>query len=426
MGRGGGGGSGGGGGGHSSSGGGHSVSHSGGGHTVSGGFSSGRSSGNSFSMGGTSHYTSSPNHSQLFRSEPRHTRTSSPPPSGSRGFGGGPTPPPPARHNPPPPPPRRTPPPPPPMSGMSGMMRDTMRSGVYRSAGYCFGGYMGGMGAEPYERRLEREARRTVASVTKIVAALIILMFIAVIVVLNKSEATPNSTIVRHKLEDVPAYNNNCIIDETGEFKNVSYVATKLKDFYDLTGVQPYIIWKAYDESLQTEYDKEEWALTYYDENIDAENTFLYVYFEDYHDQGNGYMYYVNGTKSVAVMDSEAVEIFWNYIDAYWWDDISTDSLFIKVFTTVGEVIMREPTNGWDFAVKAIIVVAVIVVIAGIILIIKVRANAKHQEALDTERILKTPVEKIGGNSGSISSMDISSPELDEALSKYGEENDNG
>lgn len=287
-----------------------------------------------------------------------------------------------------PPPPRQVPPPPPPR-----YVRN-----------YTYSTYR-----EPVHEEDRRSYVRTVITVTVIIMLLAVL-FATIVPLLGHREQ--KTTIVRSKLTDVPAYNNNCVIDETGEFDSPSYVATKLKDFYDLTGVQPYIIWKAYDSSLKSDADKEEWALTYYDENIDAENTFLYVYFENQYDQGDGYMYYVNGTKSVSIMDAEAVEIFWNYIDRYWWDDISTDSLFIRVFNETGEVIMREPTNGWDFGIKVAVILGVLLIISAIGVVIYVKAKSKHQEAVDTERILKTPVEKV--------STDTYSSEVQEALDKYG------
>jgi hypothetical protein len=68
-----------------------------------------------------------------------------------------------------------------------------------------------------------------------------------------------------------------------------------LKAFYDETGVQPFIYLKGYDSSLSTDSQKTEFAEDWYEENIDDEGTFLFVYFaEPNQDEDVGFMAYVN------------------------------------------------------------------------------------------------------------------------------------
>ena len=59
------------------------------------------------------------------------------------------------------------------------------------------------------------------------------------------------STIVREKIVTGNAYINDCIIDEIGWFNNPTKTAAQLKSFWEETGVQPYIILKAYDATLK-------------------------------------------------------------------------------------------------------------------------------------------------------------------------------
>ena len=81
-------------------------------------------------------------------------------------------------------------------------------------------------------------------------------------------------------------------------------MSVNLKQFWDETGIQPYIILKSYDASLETEDQKIQWATDYYDANFDTENIFLYVYFaEEDTDNDVGYMAYANGFQTSTIME---------------------------------------------------------------------------------------------------------------------------
>ena len=208
--------------------------------------------------------------------------------------------------------------------------------------------------------------------------------------------ADVSSTINREPLTDNAAFINDCIVDEIDWFDNISGTERRLRNFYDETGVQPYIVLHDYDASLTTDGEKEQWALNYYDTHIQNENTFLYVHFSEADtDNDVGYMCYVNGKQTGAVMDSEAIEIFWNYIDRYWYSDMSTDDLFVTVFDKTADTIMRVSTTGADVAKIAVIIIGVIVIL--ILLFVWWRAKAKREKekAEETERILNTPMQEL-------------------------------
>lgn len=245
-----------------------------------------------------------------------------------------------------------------------------------RSYGYR-GSYHGGSGG----------------SLTAVIATIVIF---AVIFLIGSILSKPETTIVRTKIEDVAAYNNNNIIDETNEFNNASRTSARLKDFYSKTGVQPFIMWKAYDPSLKTDSEKESWARQWYDTNIETTNTFLLIYFEEEYDDGDGLLYYVNGAQSASIMDAEAVDIFWNYIDRYWWEDMSTDDMFVKVFDQTAKVIMCKPSNKWD-VIRPIAIGGVLIIVGVIVVsVIRARAAKVKAEAEATERILNAPIKPLG------------------------------
>lgn len=242
-----------------------------------------------------------------------------------------------------------------------------------------------------------------------------IIIFIVVLVTAfggfpsSKSSSTkniPKSTQNRERLESGVGYDNNCIVDNIGWFDNVTKTEKSIKKFYDKTGVQPYIVLNAYDSTLLTDTAKEEYAKKWYDEHIKNESTFLYMYFaEPDTDNDVGYMAYVNGKQVSSVMDSEAIEIFWAYVDKYWYSDMSTDDMFTTIFTKTADRIMTKSTTAADVGNNAVKVIGVIVVFAGIIVVMVIRRKHKAEEAKETEKILNTP---LNGDS-----------EADDLLKKY-------
>lgn len=222
----------------------------------------------------------------------------------------------------------------------------------------------------------------------------------------SSTKSVPKSTQNRERLESGVGYDNNCIVDNIGWFDNVTKTEKSIKKFYDKTGVQPYIVLNAYDSTLLTDTAKEEYAKKWYDEHIKNESTFLYMYFaEPDTDNDVGYMAYVNGKQVSSVMDSEAIEIFWAYVDKYWYSDMSTDDMFTTIFTKTADRIMTKSTTAADVGNNAVKVIGVIVVFAGIIVVMVIRRKHKAEEAKETEKILNTP---LNGDS-----------EADDLLKKY-------
>lgn len=222
----------------------------------------------------------------------------------------------------------------------------------------------------------------------------------------SSTKSVPKSTQNRERLESGVGYDNNCIVDNIGWFDNVTKTEKSIKKFYDKTGVQPYIVLNAYDSTLLTDTAKEEYAKKWYDEHIKNESTFLYMYFaEPDTDNDVGYMAYVNGKQVSSVMDSEAIEIFWAYVDKYWYSDMSTDDMFTTIFTKTADRIMTKSTTAADVGNNAVKVIGVIVVFAGIIVVMVLRRKHKAEEAKETEKILSTP---LNGDS-----------EADDLLKKY-------
>lgn len=263
----------------------------------------------------------------------------------------------------------------------------------YHSSGHYHNGRYGG-GFNYYGGPVFYHSNGIVSTA---IAVIILVMIFAFNSMLSGggSGSIPRNTQNREKLESGVGFNNNCITDEIGWFDNISKTETKLKSFYNKTGVQPYVVLRKYDASLTSDDAKTKFAEKWYDENIGAENGFLFMYFAEQDvDNDVGYMAYVNGKQVSTVMDSEAVEIFWAYIDKYWHSDMSTDDMFITVFDKTAARIMDKTTTAADIGNNVIKIIGIIVFISGIIIIMKIRRKHKAAENAETERILNSPLDE--------------------------------
>lgn len=235
---------------------------------------------------------------------------------------------------------------------------------------------------------------RRSSSIGGILTAIFFLFVFLFVFVSSFSNDKQVSTRNREKIENPVAYTNDCVKDEIGYVEDTSALSRNLQNFYNKTGIQPYIYLKAYDASLSTDAEKEDYAKDWYDKNIDNEDTFLYVYFEDADPDEVGYMAYANGKEVTSVMDAEAVSIFWNYIDRYWTDgSLTMVQVFTKTFDSTAKTIMTKSTTGKDLAKKGILFGTVLVGAVAVIVILRMHYKRQKEKAQETIDILNTPLD---------------------------------
>jgi hypothetical protein len=77
---------------------------------------------------------------------------------------------------------------------------------------------------------------------------------------------------------------------------------------------------------------------------------------------------YVVGDNAIAVMDYDAIDIFFDYLDSYWDTNMSTDDLFTKAFNNTASDIMTTTTseNGskGNKVVKNIFIIIILIIAA--------------------------------------------------------------
>lgn len=290
-------------------------------------------------------------------------------------------------------------------SGSSRSYTGSPRGGhttVHHTNVYNYGGsYSRGYGSygRGYVGRRSSVEQAASAVHTMVCAIIIICVISVMLTVLLSISSGPTSTIVRTKIDNPQAWVNDCVTDELYWFDNVNGTEKRLRAFYDETGVQPYIYLRAYDSSLQSDYAKEEWANSYFDEMGYADNAFLYVYFaEQDTDNDVGFMCYVAGNRATTIFDSEAIDIFWNYVDGNWYSDMSTDDLFVKIFTKTSDAIMHVSTTGNDVLKTVILVVAGIVILVIASAAVLKSRKLKAEKAKADAEILKTPVRGVSAD----------------------------
>ena len=247
-------------------------------------------------------------------------------------------------------------------------------------------------------RERERAKRRKMILVWFVVAAVVLAWFF----IARAGAKAPASSANREPIATGIAFDNDCIIDELGWFDDVGKASRKLQNFYEQTGIQPFIYLRAYDASLTTDDEKTRFAEDWYEENIPNESTFLFVYFAELNqDEDVGYMAYVNGKQVTSVMDAEAVNIFWNYVDNNWYTDKSTDQMFADIFDSTARRIMTKTATTADVLVGFSTVSLVGTLIAGVALFFVMRRAHERERNEETERILNADIYGSGSGSGS-------------------------
>lgn len=293
-----------------------------------------------------------------------------------------------------------------PRAGSGGGFSSSSRSGGYRpstpSRGY---GYSPRHYGTTY-------VHTSPASTKSIIATGIVLVVLFVLVfVLNNgggsSQTVEMKGLGREKLTASIQWNGNCVVDEINYINNKNATATGLKEFYDITGMQPYAVFKAYDSSLTNDAAKQSYAEKWYETNISNEATILYMYFEDTDTSVPGYMACVGGSQTKALWDDLAQDKFWDFIDMYWAMDesvMTTDKLIVQSFVNTGKYITEKGTvtvNEQHGIVGAISKVVPFLIVAGVIILIilivvrvmKLKRAQEKERNEETAAILNAPLD---------------------------------
>ena len=220
----------------------------------------------------------------------------------------------------------------------------------------------------------------------------------------NTSSEVKNTT-QREKIDASIVKETDYFIDELGYFKQKSVLERGLKNFYEDTNIQPFIYVKDIAE-IET-YDIQENLDALYEDLFDDEGHFLLMVFGNKQGSVDWEYIYVSGRSVDSVMDNEAIDILFNYIDTNYNSSMTDEELFSDAFSKTGDKSMSKPTNGFDLLKTIIKVVGPISFVLVIFIIWKAKKKQDNIEAEQTQKILETPIDKI------------SDPNIDELKNKY-------
>lgn len=199
--------------------------------------------------------------------------------------------------------------------------------------------------------------------------------------------------------------------EDGGWITNESTLTSGMREFYEETGVQPYL-YILENGSVTSSSELTSMAEELYGELFTDQGHFLLVFCDDGHGSAN-YGYWM-GTSARTVLDDEALEIFISYLSQNYSNyNLTEDEVFSNTYSETAERIMSVTPSP---VVPVAVCIAVIIVVVVVALVIKRRREAKEREQIRQQEILNTPLEKFGDT------------EVEELADKYekmrGEEDD--
>lgn len=250
-------------------------------------------------------------------------------------------------------------------SSSSGRRTSSGGGGYRRTGGFWgrpyYGGY-GGYGGYGYGRRRYRRG----CGGCGFGCLPSILMFLSVLLIFNFAwrsiPGTNNNTIIesvqinpstkeREPLEAGLVNETDYYYDAIGDWiYDPVELEDGLKHFYDVTNIQPfvYITDNINGESNPDPDDIDAFAHDLYDELFTDEAHLLLVHFENYDFYTHDFSYHlVTGAQAKILMDTEAENILFDYLDKYYYSDVTEDQLFSGAFKETADSIMTVTRSPW-------------------------------------------------------------------------------
>ena len=204
-----------------------------------------------------------------------------------------------------------------------------------------------------------------------------------------RSSSTVENTVQREKI-DSSALNKVGVWleDNAGWLKNKGTVENGMKHFLDKTGIQPYLMINDEINGKKdfTDNDVKNLMESKYNSLFKDEAHLILLFVEPTTNNYKRYIY--TGTVANTLMDSNALDIMYNYIDKYYSYDLTDDEYFSKIFIDTADKLMQKVVSKNELKKTGLIRSTIIILIAGIIMIIVIRSKAKQKEYEKAKEIL--------------------------------------
>jgi len=223
------------------------------------------------------------------------------------------------------------------------------------------------------------------------VMVMLVLLF-SVLVRSNKSITT--STVNRSPLNEQACIEYSVYINDQADWISSQSKATKgLKEFYKLTGVQPYLIIANTINGKGgniSDSEVEEYLNSVYNSTFEDKGHLIFLFLEYAEGEYKDYIY--AGNQAASVIDQEAQEIIYDYADYYYTSDLSDDEYFSTVFSKAANRIMVKTITRKDIGLRVITLVGITLICVVIGFVIIRRKRLRIQELEEHRKILDTPI----------------------------------
>lgn len=206
----------------------------------------------------------------------------------------------------------------------------------------------------------------------------------------GSSTSVTKSTIKREPLPKGAVNETVYYTDDLGWVQNPNKLTPGMKNFYQKTGVQPYLYLtdNIAGSHTPTNQQVQDFSNSLYD-SLFTDEAHLLLIFMEY--QGRYQTWYTTGTQAKSVLDTEAMNILLDYIDKYYQEtDLTDEEVFSKAFDDAAKKIMTVEKSPW---IPVIIVLSILAILAVVFLFWKQVKKQKNLEAEQTRKILETPLE---------------------------------
>ena len=236
---------------------------------------------------------------------------------------------------------------------------------------------------------------------TVIVILCAILLCGALVAIMDGGACTPGasggtaSTVERTPLPAGSVEETPYFTDEGDWIANPQQLEQGMRQFYMDTGIQPYLYIEP-NGAVTSPSELTRLAQEFYEQNISDQAHFVVFFCDD--DHGSFHVGYWVGAQARGVLDSEALRIFQDCLNANYNDmSLSETEIFARTFTQTADRIMTTDAkrNGPVYITFAVVAgVVIVVTIAAVVL--RRRRIAREQELKRQEEILSKPLEKFG------------------------------
>lgn len=245
---------------------------------------------------------------------------------------------------------------------------------------------------------------RTGSAITTIIITVFVLGLVFALMSGTNHNSSLKNTTQRQPITS-QVYKTDWYEDELYWIKNKNVLVEGLEHFYNKTGIQPYVLFVAYDDVYwrngTLNVDKANAYLDdYYNSHFKDEGHFLFAYFETLNDsiyEMEGEFRYLSGYAADSVMDNEALTILWGHFeDNYYNTSLSLEEMISNTFSKTADTIMSKPTNGWDFLKIGAIALGGVGAVYLVYRMIKTKAQREKEREEYTKEILDKPLETFG------------------------------